>query len=106
MGLWASKKANSQTAASKGKQIVNGGTDPTELHLSDPDVVLQQINEEPSSPTPTYERVANEHESFLPAEGWFLHMLDYLQKRLDEQEAKTAREWERAALERDAATYV
>ena len=42
-----SSQATASVAASKGKKTINGGTDPTDLHPSNPDVVLQQINEEP-----------------------------------------------------------
>ena len=51
MTMTPQKKANSQItasiAASKGKKVINGGTDPAEIHLSNINVVLQQINEKP-----------------------------------------------------------
>ena len=68
----STKKATSQTvestAASKDNKTVNGGTSNVELHPN-PDVVLQPVMEEHSSPTTTPEEVANENESRLPAEG-------------------------------------
>ena len=67
------KKVTSQTVASttasKGKKIINGGTGRIDIHPSDLDGVLEQVNKEPSSPTTTLERAANEHESRLLAEG-------------------------------------
>jgi len=49
--------------------------DPTDPHPSNPDVVLRQINEEPSSPMTTPKQVTNEHESRLSDEGLILNGL-------------------------------
>jgi len=50
------KKATSQIAALpaafKGKKIINGGTSNTELHLPNPEVVLEQVEEHLSPTTP------------------------------------------------------
>ena len=86
------KKTISQTAAStvvsKRKKIIDGSMGPTDLHPSNPDVILEQFNKELSPATTTPEQAANEHESRLPTEGKFFQMLTRMQKRLDEQEAE------------------
>jgi len=67
------KKVTSQTVASttasKCKKIINGDTGRIDIHPSDLDGVLEQVNKEPSSPTTTLERAAHEHGSRLLAEG-------------------------------------
>ena len=90
------KKASSQTAASsafsKGKKVVNGGTSSTDHPPQSPNIVLQSVEKEQSSPTITPERATNEHESQLSIAGQPLQVLARLQQRLDEQEAEVARE--------------